>query len=150
MLLFYRILYSKVVITTACEIFVTSLWYKSYVVNIPIVVLPNAQQGMGSKVAIGPIVIYSWVWKRSRCKFRSIPSRLKPGQSRKIACLSDLAGADYSARWLVHTTTSYLCILVQSSAKCCLIGSYFHCILVQHCSRFGKIKPSLLDLLLGF
>ena len=31
--------------------------------NIPIVVLPNAQQGMGSKVAIGPIVIYSWVWK---------------------------------------------------------------------------------------
>ena len=123
MLLFYRIFYSKVMITTACEIFVTSLWYKSYVVNIPIVVLPNAQQGMGSKVAIGPIVIYSWVWKRSRCKFRSIPSRLKPGQSRKIACLSDLAGADYSARWLVHTTTSYLCILMQSSAKCCLIGS---------------------------
>ena len=154
MLLFYRILYSKIVITTACEIFVTSLvGYrkpKNVVMNFPIVVSPNAQQGMGSKVAIGPIVIYSWVWKRSRCKFRSIPSRLKPGQSRKIACLSDLAGADYSARWLVHTTTSYLCILVQSSAKCCLIGSYFHCILVQHCSRFGKIKPSLLDLLLGF
>ena len=52
-------------ITTACEIFVTSLvGYrkpKNVVMNFPIVVSPKAQQGMGSKVAIGPIVIYSWV-----------------------------------------------------------------------------------------